>query len=380
MASQIKQKMRPKVCVVGYFPPPVTGQALATERLASLLENDYEVITLNLRVGEEQLDLRFLSKFWGRINTYRASGQALKALLKQHSDATVLWTSISPQAAGHFRDWFTVAPAFQSSNRVFAVMHWGKFAQVFQSILTRFTAKKLLNQLEGIVFLNENRANACAGAVPANKRFIVPNTLDSDVLCSDEEVQQKLSQRSSEKKLELLFLSNMIKQKGYLDVLDATRILRDQDIPFHLTLVGQWLSESDRDVVDLFIKQNNLQDNITYLGAVHDRKKIKALHLNSDVFLLPSYLIEGQPLTILEAMNAGTPIITTRLGGMVDMISEGRNGFFVPSRTPNAIAEAISQLKNRKLWHAYAQASREAFLSKYSPNAVLKAWKQVIGL
>ncbi len=378
MAPQSRQKISTKVCVVGYFPPPVTGQGLATERLASLLAEDFEVITLNLREGEDSLDLRFLSKVLTRIKAYRASGQKLANLLADHPDAIILWTSISPQFAGHFRDLLTVIPAFKPSNRVFAVVHWGKFDRLFRSVLTRTTAKRLLKHLEGIVFLNQDRAAQCAGVVPANQQFIAPNSLDQETHCSDEEVRQKIETRSSHEKLELLFLSNMIKKKGYLDVLEAARILRDQGVPAHLTLVGQWLSDLDREIVDLFIKQNNLKEEISYLGAIHDRARVKSIYLNSDIFLLPSYLIEGQPLTILEAMNAGTPVITTRLGGMVEMIHEGRNGYFVPSKDSKAIAQAVLRLQKRDRWKSFAQAARTAYLEKYSTDAVLEQWKQIL--
>ena len=100
--------------------------------------------------------------------------------------------------------------------------------------------------------------------------------------------------------------------------------------------------------------------------------------MSSDVFMLPSYLIEGQPLTIIEAMNAATPIITTRIGGMVDMISEGNEGFFVPPQSPSSIAEATRKLLDPTTRQKMAKAARKRYQEAYSAEHVTQLWRQLV--
>ena len=64
---------------------------------------------------------------------------------------------------------------------------------------------------------------------------------------------------------------------------------------------------------------------------------------DADVFLLPS-LFEGTPLTLVQAMMSGLPIVTTDTCGMKDVIADGVNGRLVPIRSPCAIVSAVTQL------------------------------------
>lgn len=368
------------VIIVGFFPPPITGQKLATQQLVNLLSDEYNVHTVNLNNAEHELVIRSTQRLLGKIRDYRQAGKRLKTALAEFPGATVLWTSVSPQPLGHIRDYLTVRPAFLSTQLIFGVVHWGKFHTLFKSPLTCLTAKPLLGNLSGLVFLNEDRASQCDRWVPPAKRFIVPNSLDEACTCSSAEIEQKYLNRSSRtgQKIELLFLSHMIREKGYLDVLEATRLLRDEGVPVHATFVGQWLSGADQESFDQYVQRYSLNETITHLGVVSDRAQVKSLHLNADVFLLPSYLKEGQPLTIIEAFNAATPVVTTRLGGMVEMISEKKNGCFVAPQDPQGIADSVKELSDPGTWADYSSEARKAYLLSYSPESVKALWSTII--
>src|SRR5690606_16240357 len=107
---------------------------------------------------------------------------------------------------------------------VFAVVHRGNFDRVFRSPATALTARRLARRLRGFVFLNEQLAGACAPWIPPARRFVIPNTIDASVYCTDAEVEAKQADRRRRPALRLLFLSNMIASKGYLDVLHAVRL------------------------------------------------------------------------------------------------------------------------------------------------------------
>ena len=81
---------------------------------------------------------------------------------------------------------------------------------------------------------------------------------------------------------------------------------------------------------------SGLPDNVRFFGRVeHDR--LVALYSKASVYVLPS-LLEGLARTGLEAMAAGLPVIVTRETGLTDFVSDGINGWIVPSRDSDALA------------------------------------------
>jgi phenylacetate-CoA ligase len=85
-------------------------------------------------------------------------------------------------------------------------------------------------------------------------------------------------------------------------------------------------------------------------------------------------VIDNQPLSILEAMASGMPIVSTGTGDIVNMIEHGVSGTIVPPKDPNAMAAAVVQLLRHPV-HARAMAARAAErLNRYSWNVVGAQW------
>lgn len=371
--------MNQRICVAGYFPPPITGQTLATERLANLLAPVGHIDRVNLRsghAGEVETSATIQSD---KIARYLQGGKALSAHLTEHTNSTLLWPSISPQALGHTRDMLTIYPALKHATRTFALSHWGNFDRLFHAPATRITSKLLLNRLDGIVFLNDMLAGRSARWIPDEKIFIVPNTIDDTLCVSDNEVQRKRVDRSTRSRLRLLFLSNMIVSKGYNDVLQAIAKLHSQHIAIEARFAGKWISEKDKTQFDNFVSTNNLSSIVQHLGPVSDRQEVKKLHLWADLFVFPTYYpTEAQPLVLLEAMSAGTPVIATPHAGIPDMVRDQKEGLLIPPQNPDAIAKAISGLTNLNQWTTYSQNAQKRFKSTFSPKVVQNRWATLL--
>jgi glycosyltransferase involved in cell wall biosynthesis len=94
-------------------------------------------------------------------------------------------------------------------------------------------------------------------------------------------------------------------------------------------------------------RELQLDDHITFLGAVSNKILIEHYHC-ADVFILPSIQksgnTEGLGVVLLEAMASGCPVIGSNVGGIPDIITDGENGFLVPERDSERLAEQIIRL------------------------------------
>jgi glycosyltransferase involved in cell wall biosynthesis len=90
------------------------------------------------------------------------------------------------------------------------------------------------------------------------------------------------------------------------------------------------------------IARHGLQDRVRLLGAIQGEDKVRFLS-EADVLLLPTRH-EGMPYTILESLAAGTPVVTTRVGGIPDVVAEREHGLFVEPCHPAQIAGALREL------------------------------------
>ncbi|WP_083422028.1 glycosyltransferase family 4 protein [Arsenicibacter rosenii] len=124
--------------------------------------------------------------------------------------------------------------------------------------------------------------------------------------------------------LKLLFLGLIGERKGIFDLLDVF-YAHKKEWAGRITLTIGGNGETDR--VQQTIQEYGLEDMVTFAGWVSGAKKTELL-LASDVFALPSYN-EALPLSILEAMSYEMPVISTRIGGIPDMVVHDQNGFLV---------------------------------------------------
>jgi glycosyltransferase involved in cell wall biosynthesis len=84
------------------------------------------------------------------------------------------------------------------------------------------------------------------------------------------------------------------------------------------------------------------RDRVRVLPAVSEEESAIEF-AKGDIFVLPS-LFEGTPLTLMEAMGSGLPIVTTETCGMKDVIQHGINGLLIPTRSPRTLAETVGRL------------------------------------
>jgi glycosyltransferase involved in cell wall biosynthesis len=108
---------------------------------------------------------------------------------------------------------------------------------------------------------------------------------------------------------------------------------------------------------------------VEFLGQ---RDDVPTLLRQADVFVLPS-LYEGLPVSVLEAMAAGTPVVATAVGGTDEAVVAGKSGLLVPPRDPEALANAVRQiLSSAPLAQQLVAGGKARVRASFSAEAVAR--------
>lgn len=118
-------------------------------------------------------------------------------------------------------------------------------------------------------------------------------------------------------------------------------------------------------------------DRITFHGRL-PRDELQALMRGSVASVVPSRWHENQPMTILESLGAGVPVIATALGGMPELVRDGIEGWVVPHDDPAALARTLTAVAADPVTaHAMGLAARERMLREFSSSAHLARLEEV---
>ena len=140
----------------------------------------------------------------------------------------------------------------------------------------------------------------------------------------------------------LLFLSNLIPSKGVYVLLDACKMLKDWGLGFQCNFVGGESKEMDRRVFEQAVKERGLEEHVLYHGPKYGEEKEHYWSM-ADVFVQPTYE-DCFPLTILEAMQHGLPVVSTDEGAVPDRVVDGENGFICRHKDAEGLAQALERL------------------------------------
>ena len=171
-----------------------------------------------------------------------------------------------------------------------------------------------------------------------------------------------------------LFASRIIKDKGIIELIEATKQLKSQKKKFELYIAGSPDFQNKSTISHVQLKTWESLGYIRYLGLVKDMEQLyKKVHVG----ILPSYR-EGLPKSLLEAASSGKPIITTDVPGCNEIVKNEFNGLIVPPKDSNELMKAMKKLiLNKKLRISMGNKGRELIKKNFSNS---KATKDIINL
>lgn len=163
-----------------------------------------------------------------------------------------------------------------------------------------------------------------------------------------------------------LLIARIIRDKGIMEYIKAAEIVKDKYPDADIQLLG-YFDTNPTAIKKETIKKYEDKNIINYLGSTDD---VRPYLENTFVFVLPSYH-EGTPKSVLEAMAVGRAIITTDAPGCRETVIEGENGFLIPVKNYEKLAEKmIWMLENREQAKKMGEKSREICKNKFDVKKV----------
>ena len=350
--------IKPRILLVLHLPPPVHGAAMVGQYIKDSIEvnSKFDCTYINLSTSKTVDDIgkSSISKY---ITFLRLYLNVLSDIL--HNRFNLCYITINSKGSGFYKEMLIVA--IVKLFRIPIVYHYHNKGIAENSnswlkkMLYRFQLSKsrtillsplLYNDIEK--FLPKDRVYYCPNGTP------LTNQADATI------------QKEKHKESNLLFLSNMMVSKGVYVFLEACKILLERDVKFKVNFIGSWgdIKQSD---FDSYINNNKLNEVASYLGVKYDRDKEQCLQ-KADIFVFPTfYDKECFPLVLLEAMQYGLPIATTNEGAIPEIVEDGVNGFIVPKKDAQALADKIEYLiKNPEIAQQMGKNGYEKYMNNYT--------------
>lgn len=244
-------------------------------------------------------------------------------------------------------------------------MHSGSFHTYYEHAgILRPYIRRVFRKADVVVCLSQKWYEFYSTEFRIKRLVIIKNVIERPA-----DLPQPLSSAGP---LKLLFLGMVVEKKGIFDLLKVMAMHPDLfGGKVQLTIGGK--GEEERLAETL--RNKDLSGHVKFEGWVVGEKKNELLK-NCDIFILPSH-IEGLPISILEAMANGKPIISTVVGGIPEIVIPGRNGWlFQPGNLDelrNVLAEAIADRQRLKQYGENSYLLSES----YSPNMVMESLRGV---
>jgi glycosyltransferase involved in cell wall biosynthesis len=151
--------------------------------------------------------------------------------------------------------------------------------------------------------------------------------------------------RKSTDDFSIVTIARLVEKKGHTILIEALDLLKQQGFKFSWIVVGRGPMSS---LLEELVKANNLADHTKFLGAAV-RDEIQAVLRNADLMVLPCIPtskgdIDGIPVTLMEAMAMGVPVISTNISGIPELIAHEESGWLVPPNDSKALADRLRQV------------------------------------
>lgn len=261
--------------------------------------------------------------------------------------------------ASFWRKLFFFLPAFFLRVPVVVHLHGGEFQQFHgkeSSSWARRLIRFVFEHAARVIVLSESWRTWAQMTFPAARVQVVHNPVAIPA-------PAPFSARATQT---LLFLGRLGKGKGTYDLLEAVARLVGRFPDIRLLLGG----DGELEQVQARAAALGIAEKVDLLGWVDGDDK-RALLAQTAVYVLPSYN-EGLPMSVLEAMAAGLPVVATAVGGIPAAVTDGSEGFLIAAGDIQALADRIARLlEDAELRKLMGERARQRAISTFSMEKIV---------
>jgi glycosyltransferase involved in cell wall biosynthesis len=361
MTFLLGDTVKTKVLCILHRSPPVHGAAKVGDFIANSekFTSEYDCKFITIKSSNNLTDIGNISftKIYYIIELYIKVFWALLLF----SPNKVYFTS-SVKGVAFFRDLLlsSLWKSFKLFKKIDVYYHYHTTgindfvsAKAFNLLLTDFFIKGV-----NIILLSPMLKNDLIKVTKYKEIFYLPNGIKDNF--SDVEFKVFINDKFRKPSvLNVLFLSNMLKSKGYFNVLELALKTKGQEI--HYDFAGAWESDSDRNEFFDFIQKNDLSESITFHGFVSGENK-RQLFEKASCLIFPTRH-EAFGLVVIEALAYGLPVIATNEGSIPYILNE-KCGVVIHST--EQLLQALKSTKQKLINKETAMYCRQRYLNNFS--------------
>lgn len=326
--------MKKKILFIMHMPPPVHGAAMVGQYIhdSKFVNQSFDCRYINLTTAQTLQDIgkgsfrkigKFLLMLWRIAYTI--------VTFRPH----LVYVTPNARPNAFYKDFIVVQTVKMLGCRTLLHFH-NKGVSTRQHKTIDNILYKIFFHNTKVILLSEALYPDIKKYVQRRQVYICPNGIPAP------QHHHATAQRQGTP--QLLFLSNLLIDKGVLVLLDALAVLKERVCNFTCHFVGGETKEIDAARFHNEIQNRNLAHCVLYHGRKYGKDKEPFLR-NAHVLVFPtSYRNECFPLVLLEAMMCKTPVISTAEGGIRDIVHHSVNGLIVEKNNPQSLAQAIETI------------------------------------
>lgn len=322
-----------RVAVISQLPPPIHGSTIMTRAFLNTLHNlEHEFVLVDRRFSNSVSEV---GKFSSRklASGIWMPGRLLKAMLQFQPHVVVFFATnrtfsfVVDWALSEVLRWFRVG-------RINYLHTVGFETLASRSRVFNWMVGRLLGSAHTTVCLGPTLAQDVTPWVNPSRITFIPNTVMDR--------PDDLGERRQDVPPIVLYLSNLIPEKGAGAFIDLAIELAPEMPDATFIVAGATADEVFTDSLIERVHASGLDHRVRFVGAITDHQEKWRLLSDASVLVFPStYPFEAQPLTILEALSVGTPVVAYDVGGIKDVVREGVDGETVPAGSVSEMARSV---------------------------------------
>lgn len=350
--------IKPKIVFLLQTPPPFHGQSIMQKYLV-----DYDLnwcikkhIKMNFS-GEISHIGKF--QFIKIIRAFKIIFIVFKERLMGKIDL-IYYPPSSPQKIPFYRDILILMFIRLFTKKIIFHFHAGGFDILYNSLnhIEKFIAKLVYHKPEASIVLSKMQEKEIKW-INSKKTYIVNNGLP-------DEAPNIIYEKKNSDVLRILFVSNLVEEKGIIDCVEAFNILYKTYKNIKLIVVGGWQSNELKQKLNNYLNTQNIRNVVQFTDSKYNQEKF--IHfINGDIFCLPTYAFESSSLSLIEALMFSLPIVSTKWRVIPEFVCDGENGFLVSIKKPEELADKLKILiDNNELRNKMGRKGREKYLENFT--------------